>query len=63
MKENPVKFLKYLAVFSVMMSLTVFVVGCGDSSGVSPEDDEVLLDPESDPTLDVGDESCGEVTD
>lgn len=48
-EKSTVKLFKCLAVFSVMISLTAFAVGCGGST-VSPDNDPVTSD-ENDPAL------------
>ncbi len=45
------KFYKSLFLFSLLLSLTTFVVGCGGDSSGSNSSDPVMSDLENDPTL------------
>ena len=49
------RFYKRLFVFSVLLSLTAFVLGCGGESTVTPDSDPVMTGSGSDPTLDESD--------
>jgi len=50
LKDGTVKFYKSLFLFSLLLSLTTFMVGCGGST-VTFDSDPVMSDPDSDPTL------------
>jgi len=51
-----VKFYKSLFLFSLLLSLTTFVVGCGGDSTVTSDSDPVMTeDPKNDPTINESD--------
>jgi hypothetical protein len=57
-----VKFYKSFLLFSLLLSLASFVVGCGGASSVSFDSDPVMSDPENDPTLESNTDISGEST-